>query len=323
MRRRDLESALQQVRPFDKSLQKAELEQYPTSPHIASHIIHTAEASFGDIGDCAVVDLGCGTGMLSIASALAGASSVLGVDADTDAISIAAENWEEWDLETALEFLVCDVTSLPLRGRGQRLCDTVVMNPPFGTRNKGVDVAFLEAALELRPHAIYSLHKTSTRKFLLKKAESWGVRAQVLAELRFDIPKMYQFHKQKSRDIEVDLIRLELPQSQEPAPPLPQPHTPPIAHTSASASAPASALEGSLPASPAQPAKNTEAREAWEERDPGHAGNAAEAEEAGEAAAQGHANIHETGAAATSPMPSPPLASTDPSVPPEPPSGGR
>ena len=31
---------------------------------------------------------------------------------------------------------------------------------------------------------------------------------EVLAELKFDVPKIYKFHKDKSRDIMVDLIRL-------------------------------------------------------------------------------------------------------------------
>lgn len=30
----------------------------------------------------------------------------------------------------------------------------------------------------------------------------------MLAELKFDIPKMYKFHKDKSRDVEVDFIRV-------------------------------------------------------------------------------------------------------------------
>ena len=64
----------------------------------------------------------------------------------------------------------------------------------------------------MKPKAIYSLHKSSTRKHLLKRAEGWGVEAEVLAQLKFDIPAMYKFHKKKSLDIEVDLIRLELPE---------------------------------------------------------------------------------------------------------------
>jgi predicted RNA methylase len=32
-----------------------------------------------------------------------------------------------------------------------------------------------------------------------------------LAQLRYDLPASYKFHKQKSKDIEVDLWRFEVP----------------------------------------------------------------------------------------------------------------
>ena len=38
--------------------------------------------------------------------------------------------------------------------------------------------------------------------------EKWGLNAEVVAEMKFDIPKMYKFHKQKCVDVEVDLIRV-------------------------------------------------------------------------------------------------------------------
>jgi len=85
--------------------------------------------------------------------------------------------------------------------------DIVVMNPPFGTRNKGIDLIFLQVALKLASNSVYSLHKRATREYIIKRASTWGVSVQVLAELRFDIPKMYQFHKLDSKDIEVDMIR--------------------------------------------------------------------------------------------------------------------
>eukprot|EP00466_Bigelowiella_natans_P005141 jgi/Bigna1/132073/aug1.16_g6781 len=85
--------------------------------------------------------------------------------------------------------------------------DTVIMNPPFGTRNSGIDMIFVETALRLTKTSVYSLHKTSTRKHILKRANKWGVEAKVIAELRFDIPQMYKFHKKKSVDVQVDLIR--------------------------------------------------------------------------------------------------------------------
>ena len=56
---------------------------------------------------------------------------------------------------------------------------------------------------------MYSFHKTSTRSFLLKLIrEKWGLNAEVVAEMKFDIPNMYKFHKHKSVDVEVDLIRI-------------------------------------------------------------------------------------------------------------------
>jgi hypothetical protein len=55
-----------------------------------------------------------------------------------------------------------------------------------------------------------SFHKKSTRSFLLKLIrEDWGFpESEVVAEMRFDIPKSYNFHKSKSKDVEVDLIRI-------------------------------------------------------------------------------------------------------------------
>jgi rRNA N6-adenosine-methyltransferase METTL5 len=43
------------------------LEQYPTSPQLTAHIIYMAHTQYNDIGrHRTVIDLGCGTGMLSI-----------------------------------------------------------------------------------------------------------------------------------------------------------------------------------------------------------------------------------------------------------------
>jgi len=83
-------------------------------------------------------------------------------------------------------------------------------SPPFGTKNnEGIDVQFLKTAIRLARRAVYSFHKTSTRPFLMKLLrEKWGLNAEVVAEMRFDIPNMYKFHKHKSVDVEVDLIRI-------------------------------------------------------------------------------------------------------------------
>ena len=64
--------------------------------------------------------------------------------------------------------------------------DTVIMNPPFGTRAPGVDVLFLRAALALvhKEGHVFSLHKSSTRAHLLKSAQSWGVGGEAVAQLK-------------------------------------------------------------------------------------------------------------------------------------------
>jgi predicted RNA methylase len=90
------------------------------------------------------------------------------------------------------------------------MVDTVITNPPFGTKNnEGIDVQFLKTAIRLARRSVYSFHKTSTRPFLMKLLrDKWGLDVEVVAQMKFDIPNMYKFHKQKCVDVEVDLIRV-------------------------------------------------------------------------------------------------------------------
>lgn len=97
------------------------------------------------------------------------------------------------------------------------------MNPPFGTKkNVGADFQFLKRALSLvRPGGhVYSLHKTSTRPFFQKKVakseEELGfpMKGEVEAAIRYDLPKCYKFHKEKSVDIEVDFWHFQKSESE-------------------------------------------------------------------------------------------------------------
>ena len=199
----------QGVQAFEKP--KAELEQYPTAAHIASRMLMTMESDFGDLEDRSVCDLGCGAGVLSIGAAVLGAGSVLSVDVDPDALRVAQGNAEEFD-GAPIDFVLSDVAQFGgTQGAAGLRCDTVVMNPPFGTKRKGADVEFLRAAAAISSGSIYSLHKTSTRAHIAKVAATeLQMEAQVLAELRYDLPKTMSFHKKKSVDVEVDLWRFEV-----------------------------------------------------------------------------------------------------------------
>jgi predicted RNA methylase len=91
------------------------------------------------------------------------------------------------------------------------------VNPPFGTKVKGIDMVFLEVAAkvshdpsiyrmytseywlntlhqQLAKTSIYSLHKSSTRDYIQKKAQALGFQGQVLAEMRYDLPKYARIH---------------------------------------------------------------------------------------------------------------------------------
>jgi predicted RNA methylase len=67
-----------------------------------------------------------------------------------------------------IDFVLCDVNQVQQQQRLQ--ADTVIMNPPFGTKMKGADMAFLRAACSLGPKQIYSLNKSSTRSHIQKVA---------------------------------------------------------------------------------------------------------------------------------------------------------
>ncbi|XP_051877773.1 rRNA N6-adenosine-methyltransferase METTL5 isoform X3 [Pristis pectinata] len=187
MKLKELESSLQRVEGFERP--KLLLEQYPTSPHIAARMLYTIHTTFDDIENKLVADLGCGCGVLSIGAAM-----------------LNAGNAEEFELANVdmVQYDICSKSTDKL----SKKFDTIIMNPPFGTKhNKGMDMIFLKSALDMARTAVYSLHKTATRDHIKKKADEWKIKMEVIAELRYDLPASYKFHKRKSIDIEVDFIR--------------------------------------------------------------------------------------------------------------------
>ena len=93
-----------------------------------------------------VIDVGCGTGDLSLACARAGAASVLGVDFAAPMLERARTKAARSKLR-GLDFAVADATRLPLRdGQADVWCAAfVVRNIP------DLDAAFGEARRVLRP----------------------------------------------------------------------------------------------------------------------------------------------------------------------------
>uniref|UniRef100_A0A8C9G9D2 Methyltransferase-like protein 5 n=1 Tax=Piliocolobus tephrosceles TaxID=591936 RepID=A0A8C9G9D2_9PRIM len=132
-------------------LKELESQQYPTRPHIAACMLYTIHNTYDDIENKVVADLGCGCGVLSIGTAMLGAELCVGFDIDEDALEIFNRNVEEFEL-TNVDMVQCDVCVLS--NRMSKSFHTVIMNPPFGTKNnKGTDM------LRYDLPASYKFHK--------------------------------------------------------------------------------------------------------------------------------------------------------------------
>lgn len=199
MKLKQLESAIQEIcetLDFSNSA-KIDLEQYSTPPRLASEFLISIQE---DIVNNTVIDLGCGCGVLSAGISVLGCSLLCCIDIDPNCINLTKEHLSQAGFSA--EFIQCDVEKLNLK----KFADVVITNPPFGTRKAGIDWTFVQKGLELAD-LVYSFHKSSTRKFLMKKANELGLSAQVYMTVNFELPKMYKMHKQKSVHIEVDIWR--------------------------------------------------------------------------------------------------------------------
>jgi len=180
------------------------LEQYTTPAEVAAEMLFTAAYVYDDIEDKLVADLGCGTGRLGIGAFLLGARDIVGVDIDPRAVAVAIENAEAADVLDCCHWVLGDVSSL----RG--VFDTVLMNPPFGTRRRHLDVRFLSEALRLAD-SVYSIHKSSTRQFIKDFIRRRGGRVSTLLQMDLEIPWMFDFHEKARRSVTVDIYRIVKP----------------------------------------------------------------------------------------------------------------
>lgn len=48
---------------------------------------------------------------------------------------------------------------------------------------------------------------TACHQHFIRLAAAQNLKIEVIAELKYELPKVHKFHKQKSKDIEVDLYR--------------------------------------------------------------------------------------------------------------------
>ncbi|MGC9517361.1 MAG: METTL5 family protein [Methanomicrobiales archaeon] len=200
-KKRQLEIALQDI-PFHPN-PNIQLEQYLTPATIAADVLWNAY-SLGDIEGKKVVDLGCGTGIFTIGSALLGASESIGVDVDSSALIIAKEQAERIGVADVVKYVNSSIDNFFTKA------DTVIQNPPFGAQKalrKKSDRLFMVKALEIAP-TIFSFHMAETEDFVINFFNSLGGVLTHKFYYKFSIPKTYHFHEKEKIDIDVVVVRV-------------------------------------------------------------------------------------------------------------------
>lgn len=198
VRKRDLAIKLQQVSTHPDP--KASLEQYTVPAGLAASILFEACYVYDDIEKKFVIDLGTGTGRLALGASILGAGYVVGIDLDQASLCVAARNARLLGLHP--DWVSGDIESL------HGSVDTVLMNPPFGTKQRHADVHFLQVALALGT-VVYSIHKSSTRRFLIRWLREQGGSTARILSAKMEIPHQFTFHRKQRHEVQVDVFRIQ------------------------------------------------------------------------------------------------------------------
>lgn len=217
---------------------KVELEQYSTPATIAADLVWNAY-SLGDIEGLDIIDLGCGCGILGFASCLLGAKSCLGIDIDKESIDLAKKTSENISIKNA-NFITADINQFKsinellnktelenryftnenieentyqqqIRTQDEFKVGTLIQNPPFGSQEKGkrnADRNFMKFAVN-SAEVIYSFHMANTEEFVIDYYRNLGAEVSHKLVYKFPIPKIYDFHKEESRDVKIVVLRVE------------------------------------------------------------------------------------------------------------------
>jgi len=178
---------------------KVSVEQYITDSEVAATILWDAYMK-GDIDRKVIADLGCGTGILGIGAMLLGADKVYFVESDSSAIETAKENARYIESESSAEFFLGDVKDFDKR------VDTVIMNPPFGTKNEHSDREFLEKAFQIGD-VVYSFHKSETKDFIERFSKDKNFKITQVIDFKFPLKATMKFHRKRIERINVSCFR--------------------------------------------------------------------------------------------------------------------
>lgn len=184
---------------------KVRLEQYTTDSEIAAEMLWNAYMK-GDIEGKTIADFGCGTGLLGLGTMILGAKKCYFIDADAGVLGLAKENLKkvrEWhDIGNDAVFVNKDI------GEFNEKVDTVIQNPPFGTKEKHADKMFLERAFKTAD-VIYTIHKIESAMFIEKISKDNKFKVTTIMEFELPLKKTLEHHTKKVHMVNVGCWRLE------------------------------------------------------------------------------------------------------------------
>ncbi|WP_418282255.1 METTL5 family protein [Halorubrum sp. DTA98] len=201
--KRSLATKLGVVAGFENP--RVALEQYPTPPDLAAHVVHLADLH-DDVDGRTVVDLGTGTGMFALAAALRGPARVVGVELDRSALGVARANERRVAASAPVHWIHGDAVRHPLCVPDPV---TVVMNPPFGARdgNRHADKGFLRTASDLA-EVSYSVHNAGSREFVESFAADNGGEVTHAFAADFEVDAQFDHHTDDAREIDTEVYRI-------------------------------------------------------------------------------------------------------------------
>lgn len=197
-----LERELSQLKGFENA--DVKMEQYATPAPIAADWLWKA-AFKRDIAGKVSVDAACGPGILGCGALLMGAKRVVFVDKSSEALALAKKNVEKLEKEYDVgksEFSCSDIADFRMS------VDTVLQNPPFGTKIKHHDKIFLETAFRIGK-IVYSMHKSVTKAFVEAMARDHRFRITDAWQYDFGLKQTLPWHRRKKYVVKVGLWRME------------------------------------------------------------------------------------------------------------------
>lgn len=178
-------------------------EQYISTSHILKALHGKIQHYIENKG---IIDLGCGTGVLSLFCSLIGAKSVLGIDIDQDNIIQGYEFARKHQL-TNINWLVAPIEFLNFnRLYESKRFSTIITNPPFGVWRRGIDIRFVKIGMKVAENLI-SFHKqhSKTRSLLDRIAKESGFSCNIVLSEQLVLENTMKFHKSEEYPVDIDI----------------------------------------------------------------------------------------------------------------------